>query len=109
MRVMIAEDAVLFREGLSRVLTDAGFDVRAKVGDAQALLAGVRDDPPDAVVVDIRMPPTHTTEGLDAAKAIKASTPRSGFWCFPRTSRRISRCELLDAGSPASATCSRSG
>ena len=78
MRVIVADDAVLFREGLSRVLTDAGFDVTARVGDAQALLDRVREDPPDVVVVDIRMPPTHTTEGLDAARALGESHPGVG-------------------------------
>jgi DNA-binding NarL/FixJ family response regulator len=78
MRVMVADDAVLFREGLSRVLADAGFEVTAQVGDAQALLHRVRDDPPDVCVVDIRMPPTHTTEGLDAARALSESHPGVG-------------------------------
>jgi DNA-binding NarL/FixJ family response regulator len=78
MRVVVADDAVLFREGLCRVLTEAGFEVVAQVGDAQALLDQVRADPPDVVVVDIRMPPTHTTEGLDAARALRASHPAVG-------------------------------
>jgi len=78
MRVMVADDAVLFREGLSRVLADAGFEVTAQVGDAQALLNRVREDPPDVCVVDIRMPPTHTTEGLDAARSLGASHPEVG-------------------------------
>lgn len=78
MRVVVADDAVLFREGLARVLTEAGFDVVARVGDARALLDAVRDDPPDCAVVDIRMPPTHTTEGLDAARALAASHPSTG-------------------------------
>jgi DNA-binding NarL/FixJ family response regulator len=78
LRVAVADDAVLFREGLSRVLVDAGFDVIALVGDAQALLDRVREDPPDVAVVDIRMPPTHTTEGLDAARALSESHPEVG-------------------------------
>jgi DNA-binding NarL/FixJ family response regulator len=78
MRVMIADDAVLFREGVARVLTDAGFDVVAQLGDAAALLDRVRADPPDAVVVDIRMPPTHTTEGLDAARVLRERHPSVG-------------------------------
>jgi DNA-binding NarL/FixJ family response regulator len=64
MQVMIADDAVLFREGLARVLEAAGIAVVAQVGDAEQLLARVRASPPAAVVVDIRMPPTHTLEGL---------------------------------------------
>jgi DNA-binding NarL/FixJ family response regulator len=75
---MVADDAVLFREGLARVLADAGFEVTARVGDAQALLHRVREDPPDVCVVDIRMPPTHTVEGLDAARALGASHPGVG-------------------------------
>jgi DNA-binding NarL/FixJ family response regulator len=75
---MVADDAALFREGLARLLTDAGFDVVAQVGDARALLERVEQDPPDAAVVDIRMPPTHTTEGLDAARALRASHPGVG-------------------------------
>jgi DNA-binding NarL/FixJ family response regulator len=78
LRVMVADDTVLFREGLARLLTDAGFTVAAQVGDAAALLARVREDPPDAAVVDIRMPPTHTTEGLDAARTIRAAHPQVG-------------------------------
>lgn len=78
MRVMIADDAVLFREGVARVLAEAGFDVVAQVGDATSLLERVRSDPPDAVVVDIRMPPTHTTEGLDAAKELRERHPSVG-------------------------------
>ena len=78
MCVMIADDAALFREGLARVLADAGFDVVAKVGDAQALLEQIRIEPPDVAVIDIRMPPTHTTEGLDAAKVLQESHPGVG-------------------------------
>jgi DNA-binding NarL/FixJ family response regulator len=78
MRVMVADDAVLFREGLARVLGDAGFEVVAQVGDAQELLRRVREDPPDVAVVDIRMPPTHTTEGLDAARVLQESHPGVG-------------------------------
>src|SRR4051812_36997156 len=78
MRVIVADDGVLFREGLSRVLAEAGFDVTAQVADGQALLRRVREDPPDVCVVDIRMPPTHTTEGLEAARALRGSHPGVG-------------------------------
>jgi DNA-binding NarL/FixJ family response regulator len=78
MRIAVADDAVLFREGLSRLLTEAGFEVTAQVGDARTLLDRVRADPPDVVVVDIRMPPTHTTEGLDAARTIHEEHPAIG-------------------------------
>jgi DNA-binding NarL/FixJ family response regulator len=75
---MVADDAALFRAGVSRLLADAGLDVTAAVGDAEALLDAVDRDPPDAVVVDIRMPPTHTTEGLAAAQALAARHPGIG-------------------------------
>ena len=78
MQVMIADDAVLFREGLRRVLQAFGIDVAAQVGDAEQLLVRVRASPPAAVVVDIRMPPTYTTEGLDAAERIRAEHPEVG-------------------------------
>jgi len=70
MRVILAEDSTLLREGLASLLESVGIDVVARVGDAQALLQRVEADPPDVVVTDIRMPPTQTTEGLDAALAI---------------------------------------
>ncbi|MDX8028963.1 response regulator transcription factor [Lentzea sp. BCCO 10_0856] len=78
MRVALADDAALFREGVARLLTDAGFEVVAKVGDAAGLLALVHADPPDVVVVDIRMPPGFTTEGLDAAQEIRRTHPDIG-------------------------------
>jgi DNA-binding NarL/FixJ family response regulator len=78
MRVMVADDAALFREGIARVLADAGFDVVAKVGDARELLDRVRAQPPDVAVIDIRMPPTHTTEGLDAARTLREIHPQVG-------------------------------
>jgi DNA-binding NarL/FixJ family response regulator len=66
-RVAIAEDSVLLREGLSRLLTDGGFDVVGRWDNADDLLARVRSDPPDVAVLDIRLPPTHSDEGLRAA------------------------------------------
>ena len=78
MKVMVADDAVLFREGLSRVLAESGFEVTATVADGQALLHRVRQDPPAVCVVDIRMPPTYTTEGLDTARALRVSHPDVG-------------------------------
>jgi DNA-binding NarL/FixJ family response regulator len=68
---VIADDSVLLREGVARVLGDEGFDVLAKVGSAAELLACVETDVPDVAVVDIRMPPTHTDEGLVAAETIR--------------------------------------
>jgi len=97
MRVIVADDAVLFREGLARVLTDAAFEVTT-VGDARALLDQVRQDPPDAVVVDIRMPPTHTTEGLDAAKALKTTHPAVGVLVLSAHVEAGYALQLLDSG-----------
>lgn len=75
MRVTLAEDSVLFRRGLARLLGDAGIDVVDEVGDAEDLFVRVRIRPPDVAIVDIRMPPTHTTEGIDAAIRLRAEHP----------------------------------
>ncbi len=75
LRVVIAEDAVLLREGLSRVLGDAGLDVAGTAGDAEQLLQLVSALRPDVVLADIRMPPTQTTEGLQAARQIRQRWP----------------------------------
>jgi DNA-binding NarL/FixJ family response regulator len=77
-RLILADDSVLIREGLASVLRDAGYDIVAQAGDGQQLLATVEQDPPDACVVDIRMPPTHTTEGLVAALEIRRRFPGVG-------------------------------
>jgi DNA-binding NarL/FixJ family response regulator len=77
-RVILAEDSVLLRAGLTRLLGDAGLDVTHAVGDADALLAAVDAEPPDVVVTDVRMPPTFTDEGLSAALTIRARHPRVG-------------------------------
>ena len=71
-RVAIADDAVLLREGLVRLLAETGFEISGAVGTASALLELVDRDPPDVAIVDIRMPPSHTDEGLRAAGAIRA-------------------------------------
>jgi DNA-binding NarL/FixJ family response regulator len=77
-RVILADDAVVIRQGLARLLTDEGFEIAAQVGDAEALLQAVDADPPDAVVVDIRMPPTFSSEGLAAAQEIRSRHPSIG-------------------------------
>jgi DNA-binding NarL/FixJ family response regulator len=77
-RVAIAEDSVLLREGLSRLLGDAGFEVVAQCGDADELMLKVRSYPLDVAIVDIRLPPTHSDEGLRAALEIRASHPSVG-------------------------------
>jgi DNA-binding NarL/FixJ family response regulator len=77
-RVVIAEDSVLMREGLARLLAEGGFDVVAQTSDAVGLRRAVEDERPDVVVVDVRMPPTHTDEGARAAKELRASHPDLG-------------------------------
>ena len=78
MRVAIADDAMLMREGLARLLGDAGFDVTAKAADAEELLRLVELRRPEVVIVDIKMPPTHTDEGLVATDRIRSSHPEIG-------------------------------
>jgi DNA-binding NarL/FixJ family response regulator len=75
-RAVIAEDSVLLREGLVRLLTDAGIEVVAAVGDAESLLRAVETYQPDVVVADVRMPPTHTDEGLRAALVVRQQWPQ---------------------------------
>ena len=78
MRIAVAEDSVLLREGLSRLLTDGGFDVVGRWDNADDLLARVRVDPPDVVILDIRLPPTHSDEGMLAALHIRQRHPLVG-------------------------------
>ena len=78
MRVVVAEDVMLTRAGIVQLLRDAGIEVAAEVGDAEGLLREVRLARPDVALVDIRMPPTHTDEGLVAAQAIRANHPGVG-------------------------------
>ncbi len=75
MRVVIADDSVLLREGLVRLLTEAGFEVVGQAGDGEDLLRKVRAHEPDLALVDVRMPPTHTDEGLRAAREIRSELP----------------------------------
>lgn len=77
MRIVIAEDAVLLREGLAGLLEDAGHTVLARVGDGASLLAVVAEHDPDLAVVDVRMPPTYEDEGMRAAVEIRQSHPRT--------------------------------
>lgn len=75
MRIVLADDAALFRIALARLLTDSGVEVLAEVADTAALIAAVEEHRPDAAVVDVRMPPTHTTEGLEAALELRRIHP----------------------------------
>ena len=78
MRVVIADDAALMRQGLARLLTDAGIEICGEASDADELLGFVEAEAPDVAIVDIRMPPTHTDEGLVAAATIRERRPRVG-------------------------------
>ncbi len=98
LRVLLAEDDVLLREGVASLLARSGFEVVGQAGDAAQLLAMVRREPPDVVVVDIRMPPSHTTEGLDAARVIRAEFPDIGILVLSAHSDVEHAMELLASG-----------
>ncbi|MCT4352890.1 response regulator transcription factor [Streptomyces sp. Je 1-79] len=95
MRVILAEDSTLLREGLVRLLAEEGHEVTAAVGDAVELLAAVNADPPDVVVADVRMPPTHTDEGLRAALEIRREWPDVGVLVLSQYVERRYATELL--------------
>jgi DNA-binding NarL/FixJ family response regulator len=97
LRVVIAEDAALLREGLVAIIEGAGHQVLAAVEDADALLAFVAHTRPDLVVTDIRMPPTHTDEGLRAATAIRASHPEIAVLVLSAYVAEAYVAELLDS------------
>jgi DNA-binding NarL/FixJ family response regulator len=98
LRVVIAEDAAVMREGLIRLLTDRGHTVCAAVGDGDALLDAVAAHRPDIAVVDIRMPPTHTDEGLRAALRLRRDHPATGVLVFSQYIETRYSAQLL-AGS----------
>jgi DNA-binding NarL/FixJ family response regulator len=98
MRVVIAEDSTLLREGLARLLVEAGFDVVAAVGDADGLLEVTARHRPDVAVVDIRMPPTRTDEGLRAARVLRARYPDTGVLVLSQYVRVSYTEELLEGG-----------
>jgi CheY-like chemotaxis protein len=77
-RVLLADDSLLLRAGVARLLQDAGFEVVAEAGDLDDLLRKVRAHKPDVAVVDIKMPPTHTDEGLKAAQIVRSELPGTG-------------------------------
>lgn len=79
LRVVVADDDVLLREGLASLLERSGFEIVGQAGDGEALLSLVREHQPDLALVDIRMPPSHTSEGLDAAKVIRDESPKVGI------------------------------
>ncbi|HEY3069920.1 MAG TPA: response regulator transcription factor [Gaiellaceae bacterium] len=95
MRVVLAEDSVLLREGVARILQDAGFDVVGQAGTADDLMLKVRSYSPDVAVVDIRMPPTHTDEGLRAAQEIREKHPGVGVLVLSQYVEPAYAMELL--------------
>jgi DNA-binding NarL/FixJ family response regulator len=97
-RVAVADDSVLFRAGVVKVLTSAGHEVTAELGDAEELLAHVAVAAPDVVVVDVRMPPTHTNEGLVAAERIRADHPGIGVLVLSQVVEPLYAMNLLGAG-----------
>lgn len=98
MRVIVAEDSALMREGLVRLLADAGHEVVDAVGDADALLRALPAHRPELAVVDVRMPPTHTDEGMRAALTIRREHPGTAVLVLSQyVERRLAR-ELLDDG-----------
>lgn len=99
MRVVLAEDSTLLREGLVRLLSEEGHEVVDAVADAQALLAVVAHDQPDVVVADVRMPPSHTDEGLRAALEIRERWPAVGVLVLSQYVEKRYATELLTGDS----------
>jgi DNA-binding NarL/FixJ family response regulator len=97
-RVVVADDDVLLREGIAGLLERAGFEIAGQAGDAAELLRLVRDQRPDLVIVDIRMPPNHETEGLDAALVIRRELPEVGILVFSAHAEVAEAMELLATG-----------
>lgn len=97
MRVVIAEDSVLLREGLARLLAEAGHDVVAAAGDAEEFLRAVGEHEPDVVVVDVRMPPTFTDEGLRAALVVRSRWPDVAVLVLSQYVEERYATELLSA------------
>jgi DNA-binding NarL/FixJ family response regulator len=98
MRIVLADDDVLLREGLSSLLERSGFDVVGQAGDGSDLLRLVRELSPDLAIVDIRMPPTNSTEGLDAARAIREELPDVGILVLSAHAEVDHAMELLAGG-----------
>jgi DNA-binding NarL/FixJ family response regulator len=97
-RIVLADDDVLLREGLATLLAKSGFEVVGQAGDAEQLLTLVRELEPDLAIVDIRMPPAHATEGLDAALLIRAERPATGILVLSAHVEVEPVMELLSGG-----------
>jgi DNA-binding NarL/FixJ family response regulator len=98
MRVVIAEDSVLLREGMAGLLNDAGHEVVARVGDGESLLCVVEKEQPDLVIVDVRMPPTYTDEGMRAAARIRESFSRTAVLVLSQHIETRHAVELVSSG-----------
>jgi len=98
LRVVLAEDDVLLREGLASLLERSGYDVVGQAGDGPRLLALARETGPELVVADIRMPPTHTTEGLEAARVIREELPGTAIVVLSAYAEVEHAMELLASG-----------
>jgi DNA-binding NarL/FixJ family response regulator len=98
LRIVLADDDFLLREGIASLLERSGHDVVGRAGDAMELLALVRQSTPDLVVTDIRMPPGHTTEGLDAAQVIRRELPGTGILLLSAHVQVEEAMELLGGG-----------
>ena len=109
MRIAIAEDSAILRAGLAELLAGRGHHITAAVGDAAALLAAVAAEAPDVAIVDIRMPPTHTDEGIRAALELRRTHPDVGVLVSPNTWRPVRRPVVRRPPRQAWATCSRTG
>ena len=97
MRVVIAEDSVLLRAGLTKLLAAAGIEVLAAVGDAEELLGAVLEHQPDVVIADVRMPPTHTDEGIRAALVIRSQWPQVAVLVLSQYVEERYAADLLSA------------
>jgi DNA-binding NarL/FixJ family response regulator len=98
MRIVLADDDILLREGIASLLERAGFEVVGQASDASGVLALIREHRPDLAVIDIRMPPSHLTEGLDAAKVIRSEFPATGILLLSAHAEVEQAMDLLATG-----------
>ncbi|MFC9690912.1 response regulator transcription factor [Kribbella sp. NPDC056951] len=98
MRILIAEDSVLFREGLIRLLTESGHEVVASIGDAVALPAAIDEHTPDLAIIDVRMPPTMTDDGARAAQEIRGRRPRQPILVLSQHIETTHSVKLVSTG-----------
>src|ERR1051325_5047008 len=103
LKVVVAEDSVLLREGLCRLLEDSGFEVAGQAGDAEDLMRKVGAHKPDVAVIDGRMPPSHTDEGLVAARRIRAEHPGTGVLVLSQYVEEAYALDLLSESTESTA------